>query len=378
MSIPWKAMRDQQFLYNGKPATQVFQSEGFVPCWEDQRLLSPSTCSSLRSHILEELHDQIQQEAATRADDETRDFGGEHSSSDRFSCIRQRINRWDLKLNDTNVVREALREVLNGNMSTNDSLVDTQSKSPNHNDTFLHRVMAPLLDVGVDAHGEEESENIDENLMPDQQPIAPRKPTLAEDVILVELGALISDPDAPDQEWHPDSVHLNARESHILGESFSENCDATNNNEDSCLSAAQEGVVVCCFITLQPTPESLGPTQILPRTQTCDFHGCALVNFPPKGILPYSDMGSLTDRKVPGYQNTGEGCLMDTRVYHRGGANKGLDSMFRQKECQDIPNPERRVVFYFSFRSRLAKFPGGFLYTVMEHLKDKQLQSFLE
>jgi hypothetical protein len=247
---------------------QLFHSQGFLKL----PLLSRDTSERLRNFILNDLQEALQQP--------------EESQKRRFSAIRKRTNRWDLKLHTSLAVKTAMQEILQRD--------------------FLNTHLAPLFQC---------------------QP---------EDVVLAELGSLISHPGAQAQEWHADTLHTGP-----LG--------------PDC---------VVCFITLQDTPLSMGPTQILPDTHTEDFHRTAVANFPPKGLMPsYVAPKSMQ----AGYERAGEACLMDCRLYHRGGAN-----------THDTSGDGQRIVFYFTVRSRTMKAPGGLLWTILEDLKGMQLIDFWE
>jgi ectoine hydroxylase-related dioxygenase (phytanoyl-CoA dioxygenase family) len=149
-----------------------------------------------------------------------------------------------------------------------------------------------------------------------------------DDLVLAELGAVVSDPGAPAQDWHPDTAY----------------------GGPAC---------ICCFVTLQPSDATMGPTDLLPATHTFDFHQQALRNFPPKGIMPSA---VRPKSMTPAYATTGDACLMD-------GANV-------RPESGDTTG--RRVVFYFTVRSRCTRAPGGFLFTVRKELSGKQLVSFMK
>lgn len=262
---------------------ETFQSQGFLK----MHLLSPATCHQLRKYVIQDL------EAAWK-------LPVEDSQHSRFSAIRKRQNRWDLKLNSVPIVRAAMKEILECN-------------------DFLKQVL----------------------------PEACR--CLAEDLVLAELGSLISDPGAPAQDWHADSLYQNDTD-----------------------------ILACCFIALQETPLTMGPTEIIPFTHTHDFHKTALGNFPPKGIMPsYVSPKSM----VPGYVHAGEACLMDCRLYHRGGANTHHQipnqSTQEDKDETKSNNDGRRLIFYFTARSRSIPPPGGFLFTIVEELDGMLLEDFL-
>lgn len=258
----------------------LFHDQGFLqlPC-----MLRASTCQTLRDFILQDL-----QKILDSTDQE------EHER--RFSNIRQRSHRWDLKLKDAPIVHQAMHEVLSHN-------------------NFLKSILAPLCECA-----------------PDEM----------EDLVLAELGSLISEPGAKNQEWHADTAH-------------------TGPLQPDC---------ICCFITLQETPLSMGPTQLIPHTHLQDFHCSAMANFPPKGLMP----ASLEPKSMQnGYTAAGEALLMDCRLYHRGSANTHSADDDDDESTKD----GRRVVFYFTVRSRRTPRPGGFLFTILEELNEMPLVDFL-
>jgi Phytanoyl-CoA dioxygenase (PhyH) len=293
--------------------TKAFDLHGYLKL---PLLLSLETCQRLRDYIIDDLETTLKQP--------------EELQSHRFSSIRKRTNRWDLKLHASPLVKAAMQEVL------------------------------LLFD---DIHGCDGDQQQQQNFL--QTLLAPIFQCETHDLVLAELGSLITDPGAPAQDWHADSVHT--------GQSKRPDC-------------------ICCFITLQDTPATMGPTEILPETHTLDFHNMALANFPPKGLLP-STVSPKT--MLAGYEHAGEACLMDCRLYHRGAANTHHSSKHLQQEeeeeeahgnsggesplrCNDGSHHGRRVVFYFSVRSAKKPAPGGLLFTIMDSLKDMHVVDFLE
>jgi len=243
-------------------------------------LVSPKTCIQLRDLILQNLESTLQP-------------SGEKCER-RLSNIRERNHRWDLKLEASSLVHRAMCEIL----SRND---------------FLRSVLAPLCQCDP------------------------------ENVVLAELGSLISEPGAKHQEWHADSAH-------------------TGPIQPDC---------ICCFVTLQETPMSMGPTQLIPWTHLADFHESARSNFPPKGLMPTSVEPKTLQN---GYAARGEALLMDCRLYHRGSANTHPVG----DEDSDDSNVGKRVVYYFTVRSRAAPRPGGFLFAILEKLDEMPVIGFLQ
>jgi ectoine hydroxylase-related dioxygenase (phytanoyl-CoA dioxygenase family) len=149
-----------------------------------------------------------------------------------------------------------------------------------------------------------------------------------DDLVLAELGAVVSDPGAPAQDWHPDTAY----------------------GGPAC---------ICCFVTLQPTDATMGPTDLLPATHTFDFHQQALRNFPPKGI-----MSSAVRPKsmTPAYATTGDACLMD-----------GAKRATRERRHDWSSGC---LLLYSSFEMYSGAW--GFLFTVRKELSGKQLVSFMK
>jgi hypothetical protein len=250
--------------------TRSFERQGFL---ELEEVLSEETCKDLRHYVLQDLEECLS--------DDNDDYALEHP---RLSNIRERIHRWDLKLKLSPLVCQAMCEILT-------------------NDDFFN-LLAGMCHCSK------------------------------EDIVLAELGGLISENGAPHQEWHADTAH-------------------TGKDDPDC---------ICCFITLQETPRALGPTELIPSTHTMEFHHSAIQNFPPKGVMP-TCVEPITTQS--GYFLVGDALLMDCRLYHRGSANTSDEE------------DSQRVVFYFTFRSRHTEEPGGFLFTILEDLKGKSLIDFV-
>lgn len=260
-------------------AVQMFHDKGFLKL---PSMLSASTCEELREFILKDL------KIVLETDDKEQER--------RFSNIRERSHRWDLKLKDAPLVHKAMHEILSRN-------------------GFLQSVLAPLFECSEDD---------------------------IKDVVLAELGSLVSEPGAKHQQWHADTAH----------------------------SGPSQPDCICCFITLQETPLSMGPTQLIPYTHLGEFHRTAMANFPPKGLMPVSAEPKSMEN---GYAATGEALLMDCRLYHRGSANTHSVN----DEDARANDDGRRVVFYFTVRSRRISRPGGFLFTILDELNEMPLVDFL-
>ena len=140
-------------------------------------------------------------------------------------------------------------------------------------------------------------------------------PTIAEclgpDAVLHECAALISDPQAPQQPFHPDTPYR-----------------------------SEQGLaVLTSFIALQPVDESMGPTKFVPQSHTAAAHEAF--------NSAETKLAMLLRRPTwRGVLDTGEATLFDSRLIHCGGANE---------------SPRRRVLFYISFRAKEASAPPGTL-----------------
>ena len=146
---------------------------------------------------------------------------------------------------------------------------------------------------------------------------------LGEDAVLYELAALISDPQAPSQPFHPDTPHL--------GE-------------------AQGLAVLTAFVALQPIGKNMGPTNFLPSSHTAEAH--AVFNRADDG--GEAKLALLRSRPTwRGLLGTGDCSLFDSRLLHCGGPNT---------------SDRRRVIFYLSFKAKNAKAPPG---TLLYELRGK-------
>jgi ectoine hydroxylase-related dioxygenase (phytanoyl-CoA dioxygenase family) len=132
---------------------------------------------------------------------------------------------------------------------------------------------------------------------------------------LYELAALVSDPNAPGQPIHPDTPHRD-----------------------------DQGIaVLTAFVALQDIGPEMGPTLFVPGTHTAEAHAA----FNTADDDGAAKLGLLRSR--PSWRacvDVGTCYLFDSRVLHCGCANE---------------SPNRRVVFYASFRAKDAVAPPGTL-----------------
>jgi len=130
--------------------------------------------------------------------------------------------------------------------------------------------------------------------------------SLGEDAELFELAALVSDPRAPRQPVHPDTPYR----------------------------AGDGAAIITAFVALQDVDETMGPTDVIPRTITAEAHE----RFNIKDDGGREKVALL--REYPNHKGTlsvGGANLIDSRLIHAGGSNEST---------------KRRVLFYFSFRRR--------------------------
>jgi len=139
---------------------------------------------------------------------------------------------------------------------------------------------------------------------------------LGEDAELFELAALISDPRSPRQPVHPDTASR----------------------------AGEAGAaIITSFVALQDVDVEMGPTVVVPGTQTVEAHE----RFNTRDDGGRERVALL--RELPnhvGTLNAGDANLIDSRVLHCGGGNDSA---------------KRRVLFYMSFRRRGRVTPSGSL-----------------
>jgi len=355
--------------------TSLYRSQGYVTV---SNLLSDDACRRLRNYIQLDLQNAVASSeeqggngnsahvgpaSGSGRDDPPKSKPTAGSAAARLCNIRKRKNRWDLKLTPSPILSTTMAEILNSDMSATETQTspevvgfdnDTESYAQKEmGGNFLETVLAPLLGC-QDA---------------------------VEDVVLVELGSLISDPGAPAQDWHPDSTFDDGGDRNI---SYHGDDDKTSN---------QNSGLVCCFLALQDTPPTMGPTEVIPYTHTREFHESTWGSFPPKGVMPAYVAPKSAEA---GYRVAGEACLMNCKLYHRGGANThGLSDLSTSCRCDertrsasqvvnggDNTNDEdfdgRRFVFYFTVRSRAAPPPGGNFFSIVDELDGVQLIDFVQ
>ena len=149
---------------------------------------------------------------------------------------------------------------------------------------------------------------------------------LGDDAVLYECAALIADPGAPQQPFHPD----------------------TRFREDQGIA------VLTSFIALQPIAQDMGPTRFLPRSHNADDHAA----FNTHDDESRAFFALLRSRPCfSGILGTGDATVFDSRLLHCGTAND---------------SPRRRVLFYVSFRARDAQAPPG---TLLYDMRDKHALS---
>jgi hypothetical protein len=143
---------------------------------------------------------------------------------------------------------------------------------------------------------------------------------LSPEAVVVELACLVSDPGARAQPYHPDTL------------------------------ASADLLLFTCFVALQNIDEDMGPTWVLPGTHTEEAH--ARLNDP--------SVRGERDRELAGLRSVHMSCragdvfVMDSRLWHRGGANASAS---------------RRRLFYVTFG--LPRPPTGLTHSILDDLQGK-------
>ena len=141
---------------------------------------------------------------------------------------------------------------------------------------------------------------------------------------LCELSVISSDPGAEAQPTHCDTSYQGAAADVAIGR------------------------LVSVFVALQDITAEMGPTQVWPRTHGREEH--SLLSLQPKSDFP----AVLRDRPTElALLRTGDALLMDSRLWHRGGANKSRS---------------RRSLLVLSFVSSEGGRPAGSTYSLLSGL----------
>ena len=143
------------------------------------------------------------------------------------------------------------------------------------------------------------------------------------DALVVELSSLIAEPGAIRQPWHPDSL----------------------------LPSLVGTPLYTCFIALQDTDPSMGPTRLLPRTHTEECHR-RLRNEGALGRRARQQAEAL-DRHMA--CAAGDAFLMDSRLWHCGGSNHSA---------------RRRRLFYVTFGVPHA-IPRGSTFSILDEQRNR-------
>lgn len=145
------------------------------------------------------------------------------------------------------------------------------------------------------------------------------------DAELCELSALVADPGAAAQALHPDT-------------------QIAPGNDHAGLCTA--------FLALQDVDPSMGPTEVCPRSHGAAAHA-ALSADPRLGDAPRAadDWGPAQ----PALLSAGDVLLMDSRAWHRGGANT---------------SQARRVLLYLTFRVP-GNAPLGSTYSLLDEYQGR-------
>jgi len=136
---------------------------------------------------------------------------------------------------------------------------------------------------------------------------------------LLELAALVSDPQSSRQPVHPD----------------------TNYRQNLC--------AVTTFIALQDVSEAMGPTLFIPETNTLEAH---------KSFQENLELGGPTLLKpnVKALLKTGDGSVFDSRLLHCGTENV---------------SESRRVLFYITYGPKNAENPNRGFSTIREEFRGR-------
>jgi len=143
--------------------------------------------------------------------------------------------------------------------------------------------------------------------------------TCGKDAELLELAALISDPESSRQPIHPDT-------------NYRPNLTA-----------------VTTFVALQDVTEQMGPTLFIPKTNTSEAHTSFKENLEIAGP-------SLAKPNVLAIMNKGDCSLFDSRLLHCGLENKSA---------------KRRILFYFTFGPKNADNPNRGFSTIREDIRNQ-------
>lgn len=168
--------------------------------------------------------------------------------------------------------------------------------------------------------------------------------------LLVELGAVTSQPGAAPQLWHAD-------------------VDRAGPDE----KAAR---IFAVFVALHDVDEAMGPTEVLPGTHGPAFHTSAQLAAGPRGRSQRRPPGRRGPRSAAGLEprhlaaaarrlaprpprrltlRAGDAAVMDTGCFHRGGAN--------------LSDGRRTLLHFAAMEASGAPAPGSFTYTIAEEAR---------
>lgn len=236
-----------------------------------RRVLPPSIAAALATHVDVELEKRKHEAApaSTQCTDEEEVRKRRYASERWFGAVRDRRDRYDLRLSaEAPAVRDALQCLCS------------------HISSLLEEVV-----------------------------------TL--DAFVVELSALVSDPGAIRQPWHPDSL----------------------------LPSLVGAPLYTCFVALQNVTSSMGPTRVLPGTHTEEFHR----RFRDDGYKGRRARQAAESCDEHMACECGDAFLMDSRLWHCGGSNQsGL----------------RRRLLYVSFGVPHCV-PAGSTYSILDEYKQR-------
>ena len=196
------------------------------------------------------------------------------------------------------------------------------------------------------------------------------------DAELCELSAITSEPGAAPQRQHADTTlepwvledGSDASDTSDVSDSSEEAEDRSNGGADEQASAGRRAArrrgtrdrraadmyfeavapMVTAFVALRDISVAMGPTRVWPGTHAAAWH-CRLLNLDAAATSEALRLRRSFDCDV----RQGDCVLMDSRLWHCGGANQ---------------SDARRTLLVASFLSRDGHPPYGSTYSLLEHL----------
>ena len=183
---------------------------------------------------------------------------------------------------------------------------------------------------------------------------------LGEHAYLCECSCIISEPGAPAQAVHCDTAAVGSDgdggDSDSGGGSSGGGGgdggggDGGGGDGGSCGGRCGGPRLLTCFVALEDIDPAMGPTHVWPETHTPAFHR----SMQEEGPLVFRHRRSVAIAPM----RCGDCMLMDSRLWHCGGANVSQSP------------PRRRHLLVLSFGARGA-FPDGSTYSLLSHLEGR-------